>query len=160
MKKIMLLLCFISFKIFAINSGLYNHIRNQEQLILIAKKDFNGQIIAGYSHHDTSLREGDTISLEQAKKWLKKYLNNITAMVDKLNINLSDNQKIVFCSLLYNIKGFRQTETFKMIITNPKDTLIPDKIRLFCFSTNKSGRKFKLKGLVIRRNLEADMWND
>lgn len=112
---------------------------------------------ATYYMNGTPVKEGDTITLEEAEHLLdemseKKY----GVYVDKyVKSNINPYQRDALISFAYNIgNGNLQSSTLlKKVNANPNDITIKDEFLRW----NKSGGKV-LAGLTRRREAEADLY--
>jgi GH24 family phage-related lysozyme (muramidase) len=108
------------------------------------------------------VRQGDTISTEQADQYMQHYVNkNLVPKLEKIPTwsKMNDNQRGALISFGYNVgpnfygsKGF---ETISKALSS-EQTLgsVPGALKLY----NKSGGKV-LRGLVTRREAEGSLWN-
>lgn len=106
----------------------------------------------GYGHYGADVKQGMTITEEEAEKLLlndcEKFVSNVNAYMYKYNFN--QNQFDALVSFAYNIGSITQltqngTRTIEMISS---------KIPEYC----KAGGK-KLAGLVTRRNKEKELFD-
>jgi lysozyme len=109
-----------------------------------------------YYENKTKVKEGDTITQEQANELLEliliEFVNGVTNMV-KTNIN--QNQFDSLCSFAYNLglNALKKSTLLLKINTNPSDPTIPAEFAKW----NKAGGKV-LAGLTKRRKEEADLY--
>lgn len=137
---------------------LIKHLQRSEGLILKAIPDFNGQPIIGYSHHDKNIKFGDSITKKDAVKLLRQDLRKISTKINKTNTKFTQQQFDVLCSLLYNIGTFSSSDTYRLIISDPNNPLIKDRIKEYCYARNKKGHKIWSTNLFIRHYVEAEYY--
>jgi len=95
------------------------------------------------------------ITEEEAEELLRKDLIIAERSVCRLiNVPLDDNQYDALVSFTFNLGGGRlQISTLRRLVNNEEHGLVPNEFRKWVYGGGK-----KLKGLVRRRNVEADLY--
>jgi len=132
------------------NEGI-NLIKKFEGCELEAYKDAVGVWTIGYGH-TKNVREGMTISKEQADNMLLNELDEYCEHVEKaVKIDLKQNEFDALVSWTYNLGPTNLNESTMLKVLNDKDfNEVPHQIKRW----NKAGGKV-LQGLVRRREAEA-----
>ena len=141
-----------------------NFLSSSEGVKYTAYKDSVGVWTIGrgitYYEDGSRVKQGDVISKEREHRL---FLNTVKGYVDAVNrlvtANLTQNQFNALVSLCYNIgiQNFSGSRVLKLVNKNPSDPNIRNAIA----SWNKGrikGRLVVLKGLVNRRQKEADLY--
>lgn len=100
------------------------------------------------------------ITEEQAMYFLENYLEHISKNVFKyIKQKITQSQFDAICCFIYNIgfTDFINSTLLKKININPNDITIKDEFKRWIYAT-VDGEKVKLKGLIIRRNLESELY--
>jgi len=105
----------------------------------------------------TAVKEGETISLEEAELYLKTDLKNFEKHLNKMlgNVTLKDNQYFALLDFVYNCgpSNLRNSTLLKLVKENPNNPLIRNE---FLKWTKSNGKE--LLGLKRRREAEANMY--
>ena len=98
---------------------------------------------------------GNTITEQQAEQLLRNDLVNAQRSVARLiSVPLTDNQYAALVSFVFNLGGGAlQRSTLRQRI-NRGDYNVANEFGKWCYAGGK-----KLKGLQLRRQAEADLWN-
>lgn len=110
----------------------------------------------GYGH-TKGVKPGQTITREQAEKFLKEDIEQKERALDGLlSVRLNDNQYSALVSWVFNLGegNFSDSTLRKVINADPNDR---EGITREWLRWNKSGRK-ELRGLTIRRQMELDLY--
>ena len=112
---------------------------------------------ATYYMDGTHVKEGDTITLEEAENLLNEMSEkNYGSYVDKyVTSNINPYQRDALISFAYNIgnANLKSSTLLKKVNNNPTDKSIKDEFLRW----NKAGGKV-LKGLTLRREAEAELY--
>lgn len=112
---------------------------------------------ATYYMNGTPVKEGDTITLEEAENLLNEMSEkNYGSYVDKyVTSNINPYQRDALISFAYNIgnANLKSSTLLKKVNNNPTDKTIKDEFLRW----NKAGGKV-LKGLTLRREAEAELY--
>lgn len=129
-----------------------NLIKRFEGLRLVAYKAVSTEKYwtIGYGHYGSDVKEGMTISQEQADEYLRSDVQTAVNAVNNTSLTLNQNQFDALVSFTYNCGKGNLTR----LIKNRTLSQISDAILLY----NKSGGKV-LKGLVTRRNAEKSLFD-
>lgn len=118
---------------------------------------FNGKAekypTIGYGHYGPDIAVGQKITEEQAVELLAKDLAKFESEVNKLNVNMRQEQFDALVSLIYNIgiANFGSSSARKLVMEKADDVAITDKIILWVKAQGKP-----LLGLKRRRVKEAN----
>lgn len=110
----------------------------------------------GYGH-TKGVKPGQTITREQAEKFLQEDIEQKERALDGLlSVWLNDNQYSALVSWVFNLGegNFAKSTLRKVINADPNDR---DSITREWLRWNKSGGK-ELRGLTIRRQMELDLY--
>ncbi len=165
-KKIIILIIVIILLANTANAAtaLYAFLKDVEEdnvVKLKAYKDSGGVWTIGYgSIYNFDLkrrvREGDTITKEQAQKFLEIEANTALETVKNLvKVPLSKNQQVALGSFIYNvgITGFTNSTLLKLINQKANRTQIEAEFRKWVYDNGKF-----VKGLLNRRNAEIALY--
>lgn len=112
---------------------------------------------ATYYMDGTPVKEGDTITLEEAENLLNEMSEkNYGSYVDKyVTSNINPYQRDALISFAYNVgnTNLKSSTLLKKVNNNPTDKTIKDEFLRW----NKAGGKV-LKGLTLRREAEAELY--
>jgi lysozyme len=100
----------------------------------------------------SDVKQGEKITLENAEKLLKHHLDKMVISLNRLSIDVSQNQFDAIVSLVYNIGlyAFRNSTLLKMIKVNPNGVGITKEWQRWCTSKGKV-----ILGLQRRRKDEV-----
>ena len=104
----------------------------------------------------SSVKEGDSCTEEMALQYLFHDLNMIASQVEKLiKVKLNDNQFDALVSFAYNLgaTNLASSRLLKKVNSNPNDTSIDLEFKKWVYAKGR-----KLKGLVIRRSAESQLY--
>ena len=141
------------------SENFYSLVEHFEGLKLTAYKDVAGIWTIGYgtTHYQdgTAVKEGDTITIDDARNYLKIQSENIT-----LPLELSQSQFDALLSFAYNVgqHAFNGSTLKKDIAAKASaDKIAAD----FCMwdRAHIDGKLIEVKGLLNRRKAEADLFN-
>ena len=111
--------------------------------------------------HTKGVKPGMKITEEQAEELLQEDMQEAKRVVERLNVDLSDNQYNALVSFVFNIGGgnFAKSTIRRKIIANPENPKIADEMKKWKYATNpKTKQKEVLPGLVRRREKEAELY--
>lgn len=105
--------------------------------------------------HTNGVKKGMQITEEQAEELLREDMQEAIRVVERLNVDLSDNQYNALVSFVFNIGGgaFATSTIRRKILANPNDKKIKDEFLRWVYADGK-----KLNGLERRREREADLY--
>jgi lysozyme len=105
--------------------------------------------------HTKGVKPGMKITEEQAEELLEEDMQEAIRVVERLNVDLSDNQYNALVSFVFNIGGsaFATSTIRRKILANPNDKKIKDEFMRWVYSDGKM-----LKGLENRRKKEAELY--
>lgn len=108
----------------------------------------------GYGHTRTA-RSGMTITRFQAEQLLKEDLLIVETQINKLDLNLNQNQFDALVSFTFNlgIGNLKKSKLLQLIKLDPNDFLIA-----FEFPKWRKANGVVLKGLERRRKIEAQLY--
>ena len=108
----------------------------------------------GYGH-TKGVKKGMQITEEEAEELLREDMQEAIDVVDKLGVELTENQYNALVSFVFNIGGsaFAKSTIRRKILANPNDKKIEDEFLRWVYADGK-----KLKGLERRREREAEMY--
>jgi len=131
-------------------------IKQFEGCRLKAYKDAVGVWTIGYGH-TVDVKEGIEISQHQADVILQVDLYEYEDYINKyVQVSLTQNQFDALVSWVYNLgAGNLQSSTMLRVLNEGKYSEVPSQMKRW----NKAGGKV-LRGLVRRREAEADLFND
>lgn len=138
-----------------INSAGLALIKEYEGLRLEAYQDGVGVWTIGYGSTG-NVKEGDTISAEQAELRLEASLIEVEAAVSRLvKVPLTDNQFSALVSFAYNVgTGALEKSTLLKKLNEGGYDLVPACLKSWVFAGGKVEQ-----GLVKRRAAEATLWS-
>jgi lysozyme len=95
------------------------------------------------------------ITEEQAEELLEEDMQEAIRVVERLNVDLSDNQYNALVSFVFNIGGsaFARSTIRRKILANPNDKNIRAELMRWVYADGKM-----LKGLERRREEEAELY--
>ena len=132
------------------------HLKEYEGLRLESYKCAGGKWTIGYGH-TRGVREGQKIDKETANKLLQEDVEYFEKFLAKEPYaeDVTQSQWDALVSFIFNlgIGNFEGSKLRKKILRNIDDPTIPDEFRRWVYSKGKV-----LKGLVIRREWEAQMY--
>lgn len=132
------------------------HLKEYEGLRLESYKCAGGKWTIGYGH-TRGVREGQKIDKETANKLLQEDVEYFEKFLAKEPYaeDITQSQWDALVSFVFNlgIGNFEGSTLRKKILRNIDDPTIPDEFRRWVYSKGKV-----LKGLVIRREWEAQMY--
>lgn len=111
--------------------------------------------------HTKGVKQGMVITEEQAEELLEEDMQEAIRVVERLNVDLSDNQYNALVSFVFNIGGsaFATSTIRRKILANPENPKIAEEIKKWKYATNpKTKKKEVLPGLVRRREKEAELY--
>lgn len=135
-------------------------IKEFEQLYLEAYLCPAGVWTIGWGH-TKGVKPGMKITEEQAEELLEEDMQEAIRVVERLNVDLSDNQYNALVSFVFNIGGsaFATSTIRRKILANPENPKIAEEIKKWKYATNpKTKKKEVLPGLVRRRKREAELY--
>lgn len=105
--------------------------------------------------HTKGVKKGMKITEEQAEELLREDMQEAIDVVDKLGVDLSENQYNALVSFVFNIGGsaFATSTIRRKILANPNDKKIKDEFLRWVYADGKM-----LKGLENRRKKEAELY--
>lgn len=109
----------------------------------------------GYGHYGADVKQGMTITKQQAEDLFIKDLQPLENELSAMNLHVNQNMFDALISFAYNvgIGALKKSTLLKKVKQNPKDT----NIRLEFMRWVYSGEVY-LKGLERRRKAEADLY--
>lgn len=111
--------------------------------------------------HTKGVKKGMKITEEQAEELLEEDMQEAIRVVERLNVDLSDNQYNALVSFVFNIGGsaFAKSTIRRKILANPENPKIAEEMKKWKYATNsKTKKKEVLSGLVRRREKEAELY--
>lgn len=108
----------------------------------------------GYGH-TKGVKQGMQITEEQAEELLREDMQEAIDVVERLSVELSENQYNALVSFVFNIGGsaFAASTIRRKILANPNDSSIRAEFLRWVYADGKM-----LKGLERRREREADLY--
>lgn len=105
--------------------------------------------------HTKGVKPGMKITEEQAEELLEEDMQEAIRVVERLNVDLSDNQYNALVSFVFNIGGsaFARSTIRRKILANPNDKNIRAEFMRWVYADGE-----KLKGLERRREEEAELY--
>jgi lysozyme len=105
--------------------------------------------------HTKGVKPGMKITEEQAEELLEEDMQEAIRVVERLNVDLSDNQYNALVSFVFNIGGsaFARSTIRRKILVNPNDKTIRAELMRWVYADGKM-----LKGLERRREEEAELY--
>lgn len=103
----------------------------------------------GYGHYGSNVKQGMNITQQQAEEYLKKDINKFESAVNRLGLNLNQNQFDALVSFAFNCGQ----ANLRSLVRNRTLSQIADAMLLY----NKAGGKV-LTGLVTRRKAERELF--
>lgn len=105
--------------------------------------------------HTKGVKPGMKITEEKAEELLEEDMQEAIKVVERLNIDLSDNQYNALVSFVFNIGGsaFARSTIRRKILANPNDKNIRAEFMRWVYADGKM-----LKGLERRREEEAELY--
>jgi lysozyme len=113
----------------------------------------------GYGHTRTAFA-GMKITEAEAERLLLEDLKNFEAAINSLVIDITQGQFDALCSLVFNIGiyAFEESNTRRMIISNPNNPAIAGAFRSWRRDRPVSEGGVILPGLVARREAEIELY--
>jgi lysozyme len=147
-------------KAFIPSERLYAELKKTEGLKLTAYFDYKGYAI-GYGNHQyengSSVKNGDTISVDKANSLLKYVVNNdYLFRVRRLFPNVAFNQNELDALVHSSYNGGISTNLKRAIIYYKQNKIKGEELRAVWENTNLTAGGQKLTELVRRRKFEAD----
>ena len=146
-------------------AGAASFIADQEGFILEATDIGDGKITSGLGLTDTGRKIGDKVTKKQAVKELKERLDRVERPALKkiekvLSFDLSENQKTVLLSLMFNIgvSAFRTSDAMKNLKAGDMEGFKRE-----AFSKEEGWVEIKgtfSQGLFNRRQRELQLWDE
>jgi lysozyme len=144
----------------SVSSMLSDLVKKFEGLRLKAYLDAANIWTIGYGltryPNGTKVKEGDSITNEQAETYFKQTLQNFAQDVeDSLKSKINNNQFAALVSFAYNIgiTNFKKSTLLKLVNQNPNDPKIRTEFNKWIYAKGKV-----LNGLVKRRELESNLY--
>ena len=136
------------------SDGIKAIIKSMEGCKLTAYKCPAGVPTIGYGH-TKNVRMGQTITQQQADKFLDEDLEVFENHINAKKLNINQHQFDAMVSLCYNIGpgNFDKSSVLRLAKVNPNDPKIHEAFLMW----NKAGGKV-LAGLTRRRTAEADWY--
>lgn len=105
--------------------------------------------------HTKGVKKGMQITEEEAEKLLREDMQDAIDVVERLNVDLNENQYNALVSFVFNIGGsaFATSTMHRKILANPNDKKIKDEFLRWVYADGKM-----LKGLENRREKEAELY--
>lgn len=105
--------------------------------------------------HTKGVKKGMQITEEQAEELLREDMQDAIDVVERLGVELTENQYNALVSFVFNIGGsaFATSTIRRKILLSPNDKKIKDEFLRWVYADGK-----KLKGLERRREREADLY--
>ena len=105
--------------------------------------------------HTKGVKKGMQITEEQAEELLREDMQEAIDVVDKLGVELTENQYNALVSFVFNIGGsaFAKSTMRRKILANPNDKSIRAEFLRWVYADGK-----ELKGLENRRKKEAELY--
>ena len=110
----------------------------------------------GYGHTGKDIKEGMTITQQQADDWLVVDCNRVLQMLrDTLRVPIRQNQLDALVSLGFNIgtEALRKSTLMSLVNRNPDDMNIPEQFDRWVYAGGKV-----VNGLVRRRKAEGRLY--
>lgn len=109
----------------------------------------------GYGHYGADVKQGQTITKQQAEELFSKDLQSLEKELNAMNLNINQNKFDALISFSYNIGmwGLKKSTLLRKVKVNPNDITIRNEFMCWVYSGTT-----KLKGLERRRIAEADMY--
>ena len=110
----------------------------------------------GYGHTGKDIKEGMTITQQQADDWLMVDCNRVLQMLrDTLRVPIRQNQLDALVSLGFNIgtEALHKSTLMSLVNRNPDDLNIPEQFDRWVYAGGKV-----VNGLVRRRKAEAKLY--
>ena len=110
----------------------------------------------GYGHTGKDIKEGMTITQQQADDWLMVDCNCVLQMLrDTLRVPIRQNQLDALVSLGFNIgtEALRKSTLMSLVNRNPDDMNIPEQFDRWVYAGGKV-----VNGLVRRRKAEGRLY--
>lgn len=129
-------------------------IKEFEQLRLEAYLCPAGVWTIGWGH-TKGVKQGMKITEEQAEELLREDMQEAIRAVERLGVDLTENQYNALVSFVFNIGGsaFAKSTIRRKILANPNDKKIEDEFLRWVYADGK-----KLDGLENRRKKEAELY--
>lgn len=145
-----------------INEAGLEIIKNREQLYLRAYPCPSGVWSIGWGHTG-GVGRFDTCTVEQAAEWLLNDVAGAEEIVrNRVKVPLTENQFAALVSFVFNIEQSLFTEadcTLLRLLNQGDYHAVPAQLARWVHGRDpKTGRKVRLPGLVIRRQMEAELW--
>lgn len=105
--------------------------------------------------HTKGVKKGMQITEEQAEELLREDMQDAIDVVERLGVELTENQYNALVSFVFNIGGsaFAKSTIRRKILANPNDKNIKDEFLRWVYADGK-----KLNGLENRRKKEAELY--
>lgn len=105
--------------------------------------------------HTNGVKKSMQITEEQAEELLREDMQDAIDVVERLGVELTENQYNALVSFVFNIGGsaFAKSTIRRKILANPNDKNIKDEFLRWVYADGK-----KLKGLKNRRKKEAELY--
>ena len=105
--------------------------------------------------HTKGVKQGMQITEEEAEELLREDMQEAIDVVDKIGVDLTENQYNALVSFVFNIGGgaFAKSTIRRKILANPNDKNIKDEFLRWVYADGK-----KLDGLENRRKKEAELY--
>ena len=110
----------------------------------------------GYGHTGKDIKEGMTITQQEADDWLIVDCNRVLQMLrDTLRVPIRQNQLDALVSLGFNIgtEALRKSTLMSLVNRNPDDMNIPEQFDRWVYAGGKV-----MNGLVRRRKAEGRLY--
>ena len=110
----------------------------------------------GYGHTGKDIKEGMTITQQEADDWLMVDCNRVLQMLrDTLRVPIRQNQLDALVSLGFNIgtEALRKSTLMSLVNRNPDDLNIPEQFDRWVYASGKV-----VNGLVRRRKAEGRLY--
>ena len=110
----------------------------------------------GYGHTGKDIKEGMTITQQEADDWLIVDCNRVLQMLrDTLRVPIRQNQLDALVSLGFNIgtEALRKSTLMSLVNRNPDDLNIPEQFDRWVYASGKV-----VNGLVRRRKAEGRLY--
>ncbi len=110
----------------------------------------------GYGHTGKDIKEGMTITQQEADDWLVVDCNRVLQMLrDTLRVPIRQNQLDALVSLGFNIgtEALRKSTLMSLVNRNPDDMNIPEQFDRWVYAGGKV-----VNGLVRRRKAEGRLY--
>lgn len=105
--------------------------------------------------HTKGVKKGMQITEEEAEDLLREDIQEAIDVVDRLSVELTENQYNALVSFVFNIGGsaFAKSTIRRKILANPNDKNIKDEFLRWVYADGKM-----LNGLENRRKKEAELY--